>query len=140
MEEKIDGLVTLISSISQQEEMGEVGGPTDVTLSSQYANLSIHRDVIAKGILTTEEASQLLTDFVAASAEFPIVLLPFGTNVEYLRLERPCLLLAILTACARDCLQTRLELEFRKSLAENLILKAEKNLDLLQSLLVFLSW
>lgn len=96
--------------------------------------------MIAKGFLAVDKASQLLADFVAASAEFPLVLLPFQASLDYLRLERPCLLLAILTACAKDHLQTRLEVEFRKMLAERAILIAEKNLDLLQGLLVFLTW
>lgn len=140
MEEKIDGLLTLISSTPIQAKAREAGRPTHVTISSHNTNRSIYQDVIVKGIITAEEARQLLTDFVTASAEFPLVLLSSRTNLEYLRVERPCLLLAILTACARDRLQTRLEQEFRNVLAERLIVNAQKNVDLLQSLLVFLGW
>ncbi|TFA99932.1 hypothetical protein CCMA1212_008354 [Trichoderma ghanense] len=140
VEEKIDGLLTLISSTPIQAKAREAGRPTHVTISSHNTNRSIYQDVIVKGIITAEEARQLLTDFVTASAEFPLVLLSSRTNLEYLRVERPCLLLAILTACARDRLQTRLEQEFRNVLAERLIVNAQKNVDLLQSLLVFLGW
>jgi hypothetical protein len=96
--------------------------------------------VISKGFLATEEANQLIADFNVTSAEFPLIVLPFQVDLECLRRERPCLLLAILTACARDHLQTQLEVEFRKMLADRVILKAEKNMDLLQGLLVFLTW
>lgn len=101
---------------------------------------NIHQDVISKGLLDADEANQLLADFNVVSAEFPLIVLPFGPDLECLRWERPCLLLAALTACARDHLQTQLEAEFRKMLADRVILRAEKSIDLLQGLLVFLTW
>lgn len=96
--------------------------------------------MISKGLLAADEANQMLADFIATSAEFPLIVLPFQADLECLRWERPCLLLAIFTACARDHLQTRLEVEFRKMLADRVMLGAEKNIDLLQGLLVFLTW
>ncbi|KAL7941261.1 hypothetical protein V8C42DRAFT_335230 [Trichoderma barbatum] len=150
VEEKIDGLVTLISSMSEKTELREVGYPTNV-----YSNATLapdtapectmlwptsHQDVITKGLVPADKARQFLADFVVASAEFPLILLPSDTNLDHLRLERPCLLLAILTACSRDHLQIRLEIEFRRMLAERVIINAEKNLDILQGLLVFLTW
>ncbi|KAL7907599.1 hypothetical protein GGI35DRAFT_454456 [Trichoderma velutinum] len=150
VEEKIDGLVTLISSISAKSEPREVHSLTNIDSGTALAASSspectalssnIRQDVVAKGFLTTDEAKQLLADFAAASAEFSIVMLPFQAGLDYLRLERPCLFLAILTACARDHLQIRLEIEFRKMLADRVIMHAEKNLDLLQGLLVYLTW
>ncbi|KAL7786491.1 hypothetical protein V8C43DRAFT_289968 [Trichoderma afarasin] len=149
VEEKIDGLVTLISSISAKSAAREVQSPTNVDSASLVASSSTdcttlspttRQDVVAKGFLTTDEAKQLLDDFAAASEEFSPVLLPPEASLDYLRLERPCLLLAILTACARDHLQIRLEIEFRKMLADRVIVNAEKNLDLLQGLLVYLTW
>lgn len=102
--------------------------------------LNLHQDAISKGFLDVDEANQLLANFVVTSAEFPLIVLPFEAGLECLRWERPCLLLAVLTACARDHLQTQLEVEFRKMLADRVILRAEKNIDLLQGLLVFLTW
>ncbi|QYT06372.1 Zn(2)-C6 fungal-type domain-containing protein [Trichoderma simmonsii] len=150
VEEKIDGLVTLISSISAKSAAREVPSPTNVdsttplvaSSSPECTTLSptTRQDVVAKGFLTTDEAKQLLADFAAASGEFSPVLVPPEASLDYLRLERPCLLLAILAACARDHLQARLEIEFRKMLADRVIVNAEKNLDLLQGLLVYLTW
>ncbi|KAL6799301.1 hypothetical protein GGI42DRAFT_327356 [Trichoderma sp. SZMC 28013] len=150
VEEKIDGLVTLISSISAKSAARDFQSPQNVDSatslvasgSPECTTLSptTRQDVVAKGFLTTDEAKQLLADFAAASEEFSPVLLPSEASLDYLRLERPCLLLGILTACARDHLQTRLEIEFRKMLADRVIVNAEKNLDLLQGLLVYLTW
>ncbi|KAL7952435.1 hypothetical protein V8C34DRAFT_299339 [Trichoderma compactum] len=150
VEEKIDGLVTLISSISSKSAARDFPSPPNAdSATSQVASSSpecttlsptTRQDVITKGLLTTDEAKQLLADFAAASAEFSPILLPFEASLDYLRVERPCLLLAILTACARDHLQTRLEIEFRKMLADRVIVNAEKSLDLLQGLLVYLTW
>ncbi|KAL5084792.1 hypothetical protein Trisim1_011461 [Trichoderma cf. simile WF8] len=147
VEEKIDGLVTLISSISAKSAAREVQSATNADSATSLAastcttlSPTARQDVVAKGILTTDEAKQLLADFAAASEEFSPVLLPPEASLDYLRLERPCLFLAILTACARDHLQARLEVEFRKMLADRVIVNAEKNLDLLQGLLVYLTW
>ncbi|KKP03827.1 hypothetical protein THAR02_04098 [Trichoderma harzianum] len=150
VEEKIDGLVTLIASISAKSAATGVQSPTNIdSATSLVASSSpectilsptARQDVVAKGFLTTDEAKQLLADFAAVSEEFSPVLLPPEASLDYLRLERPCLLLAILAACARDHLQARLEIEFRKMLADRVIMNAEKNLDLLQGLLVYLTW
>ncbi|KAL6889991.1 hypothetical protein GGI43DRAFT_416166 [Trichoderma evansii] len=149
VEEKIEGLVTLISSMTEKTESSKgLGSSTNIdsatTVDTELdltASLpDIYQDVISKGFLATNEASQLLADFIAASAEFPIIVLPFQADLEYLRWQRPCLLLAIFTACARDHLQIQLEREFRKMLADRAIFNAEKNIDILQGLLVFLTW
>lgn len=99
-----------------------------------------YQDVISMGFLATDEANQLLANFIAGSAEFPFIVLPFQADLEYLRWQRPCLLLAILTAFARDHLQIQLEVEFRKMLADKATFNAEKNIDILQGILVFLTW
>jgi hypothetical protein len=143
--------VTLISSISEKTELNkELKGSTDINSGSAVKQnteldfatdlVNVHQDVISKGFLGADEANQLLADFVVTSAEFPLIVLPFHADLESLRWERPCLLLAILTACARDHLQTQLEVEFRKMLADRVVLRAEKGIDLLQGLLVFLTW
>ncbi|KAL6691369.1 hypothetical protein J3F84DRAFT_397686 [Trichoderma pleuroticola] len=128
VEEKIDGLVTLISSISAKSGAREVQSPTNVdpatplvaSSSPECTTLSpnTRQDVVAKGFLTTDEAKQLLAVFAIASEEFSPVLLPLEAGLNYLRLE----------------------MEFRKMLADRVIVNAEKNLDLLQGLLVFLTW
>lgn len=123
---------TNLSSGSAVKENSELDFATDL--------VNVHPDVISMGFLDADEANQLLADFFVTSAEFPLIVLPFHADLECMRWERPCLLLAILTACARDHLQSQLEIEFRKMLADRVILNAEKNMDLLQGLLVFLTW
>ncbi|KAL7919992.1 hypothetical protein ACQKWADRAFT_299840 [Trichoderma austrokoningii] len=141
VEEKIEGLVTLISSISEKGESNKELRSSGSTEQVSAALLpDVYQDVFSKGFLATDEANQLLASFTATSAEFPLIILPFQADLEYLRWKRPCLLLGILTACARDHLQTKLEAEFRKTLADRVILNVEKSLDLLQGLLVFLTW
>ncbi|KAL7931395.1 hypothetical protein V8C35DRAFT_329660 [Trichoderma chlorosporum] len=138
VEEKINGLATLISSISERAASRGVQYSTneDSTMNNTSIStptytflwLSPLEDVITKKFLAVDEAKQLLLDFSAVSAEFPIVPLPFEGSLD------------LLTVCATDHLQTRLEMEFRKMLAERVIIKVEKDLDLLQGLLVFLTW
>lgn len=151
VEEKIEGLVALISSISEKSESSkELRSSTNVdpaTTVRESTELGLaaplpedYQDVISKGFLAADEANQLLADFTAVSAEFPLIVLPFQVGLGYLRWQRPCLFLAILTACSRDDLQMKLEMEFRKMLADRVIFNAEKNIDLLQGLLVFLTW
>lgn len=63
-------------------------------------------------------------------------------NVEFLRRERPFLSLSILTfeMQTKPQMQKALELELRLSLSKQVVVEMEKNLDILQGLLVYLVW
>jgi hypothetical protein len=100
----------------------------------------IYQDVIAKGFLAVDEAARLLTDFKIVSQQFPIVLFHSQITLDFLRRERPCFLLSMLTVCAKDRLQVQLELEFRKTLAERLMINGEKSIDLLHGILTYIAW
>lgn len=151
MEEKIDGLVALISSASNKENPSRVTGyPPALALEKNlFHNVDTvsvplspyaYQDVIAKGFLAVDEAAHLLTDFKIVSQQFPLVLLHSQTTLDFLRRERPCFLLSMLTVCARGHLQMQLETEFRKVLAERVMINGEKSIDLLQGILIYIAW
>lgn len=72
---------------------------------------------------------------------FPFVPMPTDCSCQDLVLQRPMLMLAVLTVSSHDSapLKTRLSREFRKVVMIK-VMNGEKNLDLLQSLLVFIAW
>lgn len=63
-------------------------------------------------------------------------------TLDSLRREKPFLLLSILSSAAssNEKLQSQLELELRESLSRRVIVHGEKSLDLLQGVLVYLTW
>jgi hypothetical protein len=87
-------------------------------------------------------AGVLLNEFKAMSQNFPYLIIPPGTSVNMMRRDSPMLLLAIF-ACAswRDReLQMILEKMYLRVLAGRMVVEAEQSLDMLQGLLVHLSW
>jgi hypothetical protein len=74
--------------------------------------------------------------------QFPFVIIPPTTDLATLRQESPFLLLCILTACLEHNLplQDSLELIVRKEIASRVIVGIERNMDLLQGLLVHIAW
>ena len=74
--------------------------------------------------------------------EFPFVLLSSDETSASLRQEKPFLFMSVVaaTSYADPQLQRRLAREIQKQIASRMIIKNEKNLDLLQGLLVCLAW
>jgi hypothetical protein len=74
--------------------------------------------------------------------QFPFVIIPPTTDLATLRQESPFLLLCILTACLdhNPPLQDSLELIVRKEIASRVVVGIERNMDLLQGLLVHIAW
>lgn len=101
-----------------------------------------YRDVIDQGILDLRYALVLLNEFIAMSQNFPYVIIPQSASVHTLRRDSPMLLLAICASAAwRDReLQSTLEKAYLNVLAARMVVDAEQSLDMLQSLLVHLSW
>lgn len=98
-------------------------------------------DVIDRKIIGEERAQLLLSEYTTnAEQQFPFVLFPPFVALGYMRRERPFVLLAILTVGAEAPLQARLALEFRKDLAQAMIVESKNSLDLLQGLLIFCTW
>lgn len=74
--------------------------------------------------------------------QFPFVVIPEETDVADLRRRSPFLLLCILTASLEHHpeLQSTLENLVRKEVAQRMIVDIERNMDLLQGLLVHIAW
>lgn len=84
----------------------------------------------------------LLDRFRKMSSYFPFVLLPDGSTVSSMAEDRPFLLLAAVTSASSKYphLQNSLAEEFKETLSSRVIMAGERDLDLLQGLLVHLAW
>ncbi len=89
-----------------------------------------------------DEVDQILRQYSAEMVpQFPFVPLPEGSSRELCG-NHPLLLRTVLWACrptGSDFL-TAFELWFREQLAVRTVVRMEKNLEILQALLVFLAW
>ncbi|CAG8948861.1 hypothetical protein HYFRA_00001984 [Hymenoscyphus fraxineus] len=100
-------------------------------------------DCISKGMISFESAEDSLKYFKTKSHTFPFVLYPDESmGLDWMRRERPFLLLAILTSAQgrNRRVQEVLEGELKAELGRRVIMVGEKSLDLLQGLLVYLAW
>ncbi len=90
--------------------------------------------------IDSELAQELLDKYLASSTHFPFILIPPGAGAEKLRRSQPLLVLAIMTITTEGQLQRRLEEDFLKRLAECVIVRGEKSLDIISSIVVYLAW
>jgi hypothetical protein len=92
---------------------------------------------------TLEEAEILLTAFrTEMVAHFPFVVVPPEMTAQGLCNEKPFLFMSIMTAASyRNMARQRaLGEEVMKYISAHILLRGEKSLELLQGILVFLSW
>ncbi|PYI03937.1 hypothetical protein BO78DRAFT_321610 [Aspergillus sclerotiicarbonarius CBS 121057] len=95
------------------------------------------------GLVGFREADQLLDKFrTQKMPQFPFVMVAADMDIESLRQRSPFLLLCIVTVCMehKPLLQHKLEALVRETAATRLIVKSERNLDLLLGLLVHCAW
>lgn len=93
--------------------------------------------------LSPENAASLFEVFCQELAPlFPFVMLPPTTTERQLFQERPMLHMAIMAvACQSDLeLQVTLARTFREEISRAIFVSGEKNLVMLQAILVFLAW
>lgn len=111
-------------------------------LSSPWLKFDEPQDVIGKGIITYNKAEALLRDYGTHAPNFPFVVFSPTVSLDSLRHEKPFLLLSILTVAStsNQALQDLLEAELRETLGRKVIFNGEKSLDLLQGLLIYLTW
>jgi hypothetical protein len=176
MEEKLDGLMTLLSKqmdtekqpstqplpypspagsglpaiIEHWDPLGDLDHDissshgTDQAFSSfnSYSSLECPKDVISQGIIGFQQAEEYVQIFKSKSSAFPFVVIPSHMSVDRLRREKPFFLLSILTTASdtNEKLQDKLELELRETLGRMIIVNGEISLDLLQGILVYLTW
>ena len=96
--------------------------------------------MVTRGLISAEAADQLLHTYGATTPVLPFMILPPNVSLDYMRQERPCLLHAILVGSAQDQLQKRLESDFRKTIAEQVIINSEKSLDMIQGIMIYIAW
>ena len=113
--------------------------PGQLEISSEQGQ---YVDVLGKGILTREYADALVEEFRIMSKMFPYVIIPEGNVVIKFRRNSPMLLLSILMVASwRDrTLQISLEQEYLQRLGVLMVAEGEQTLELLQSLLIHLTW
>jgi hypothetical protein len=105
-----------------------------------YFNFDDIQYVISRGIVSFEKAEESLRLFQSNTRFFPFVIVPPETSLDSLRRNKPFLLLSILTFGARKDWKLQKSLELRELVSENIMVNGKKSLDLLQSVLVYLSW
>ena len=132
--------------------------PTNSVLDEQLPNLPVltPSSIDSQGTLSDSPASNLrdtvepspfeaekcLTTFrTHKSRYFPVVYIPPTTTANQLRQERPFLWLCIMTVATGSTSQHQiLGSKVRATLAQEMVLKSEQNIDLLLGLLVYIGW
>jgi hypothetical protein len=101
-----------------------------------------HSRTVKSPKLTMQRASMLLSQFHRMSPSFPFISVPQNITVQKMSVERPFLLLAILTVASMSDfgLHCMLNERFRMVLSAKVVIQGEKSLDYLQGLVVYLAW
>jgi hypothetical protein len=99
-------------------------------------------DVIDRGILSIEDAEQLVAYYIHELASFfPLVVLPPTTTAASLRLSKPVLFLSVLAATSISIdagLAAVLNREMVRLYSERFFIEGEKSLELVQALLLMI--
>ncbi|CAG8925732.1 unnamed protein product [Penicillium salamii] len=99
-------------------------------------------DVIDRGILSIEDAEQLVAYYIHELASFfPLVVLPHTTTAASLRATKPVLFLSVIAATAISVdagLATVLNREMVRLYSERFFIEGEKSLELVQALLLMI--
>ncbi|KAI9681082.1 MAG: hypothetical protein M1822_007156 [Bathelium mastoideum] len=114
---------------------------TDDCLTSSYSAVSsdVH-DLGPESSLL--EAEEYLTHFQTYKLKyFPIIYLPSTTTAQQLRQERPFLWLCLTAVSSKSISQQQvLGKKIRQTIAQEVVVQSERNIDLLLGLLVFIGW
>lgn len=99
-------------------------------------------DVVDRGIISLEDADQLVAFFIHELAPFfPLVILPANTTAAQLRQSKPTLFLSVLAAASISVdagLAEVLNREMVRVYAERFFIEGEKSLELVQALLLMI--
>lgn len=100
------------------------------------------KDDLIDSLLASGKADVLLRDYKEMSDSFPFVPLSSEMTAYQLHADSPMLFLAIITAASwkEHKRQMSLDAIFRQELANRTIIRPRRNLGLVQSVLVYLSW
>ena len=97
---------------------------------------------ITKDLMDLNEANRIIHNFQDMKIFFPFVVIPDNATAKTMAQNSPFLLLAILVVASSHAsdLHRKLDAEFCKLLGLKVVTNGEKNLDLLQGLLVYIAW
>ena len=146
-----DGLNTDLASVTRQpnqcsrdEDLTINPCPTHEPLASTSGAESSFPDVIDRGLVSMEEAEVLVSRYVHdLSPHFPAVVFASGMTAAGLRQAKPALFLAVIAAAAGSSsavLNRTLREEFQHLYADRVIIRGQKSLELVQSILVTAIW
>ena len=120
---------------------GNDGEFDDQSSSSSLDSVAIEA-LLDRGILSVDECDLCLASFREMNSYFPFVIISPRATVPSMVRESPFLLLAVLATAslANKSLQITLDKEFRAALSQEVIVRGEKSLNILQGLLVYIAW
>lgn len=132
LEDKLDDLVSLLRT--QQTTAGsnfQNTTPRSMSTSPQESNPEDNS-------LTDDELSYFRTRHLPL---YPLIYLPASLSAARLSTSKPLLALALKTICNKGrTYQTELSKQLRTTIALRMMVEGEKSLDLLQSILVVMTW
>lgn len=127
---------------AESEGQNEMQTEDEIMLQAQVSTKGELRDGFINGIVGIVEAENLLHEFRTMIDFFPFITITPTTTAQELSSEKPLLLLAALMTASYSNrpLQSALEQWYKQDLASKVIVSAQKSLDALQSILVYLAW
>lgn len=127
---------------AESEGQNERRTEDEVTLQAQIPPKGELSDGFANGIVGIVEAENILHEFRTMIEFFPFITLSPTITAQELSSQKPLLLLAALMTASYSnrLLQSALEQLYKNDLASRVIVHAQKSLDALQSILVYLAW
>ena len=130
----------LVSKVPR-DSGGQYGEPN---VQDTLHHLSLHDDVVDRGILSMVQATLLFTRYIDELMQhFPAVVLPEGSTAGQIRKAKPTLFLAIIAAASGSSnsnLNNRLNQEILQVYADRIAIKGEKSLELIQLMLITMIW
>ncbi|TVY15966.1 Transcriptional regulator WAR1 [Lachnellula arida] len=118
------------------------GHPFSIPSTTSFTIFDDLQDVIARGLVTLEKAEDSVQHFRNTASNSPFVIISPDTSIDYLRRQKPFLLLTVLAMATINNmkLQKLLDQEIRDTLGRRVFMSGEKSLDLLQGILIYLTW
>lgn len=128
-----------IHSFGESDEY--VQHPEGLFRPSKHREDPVKDDLIDR-LLASGEADALLHQYRQMSDSFPFVPLPANVSAQQLQRDKPMLFLAMITAASWSDHKRQMSLDaiYRQELANRTIIRPRRNLGLVQSVLVYLSW
>ncbi|GFF58000.1 hypothetical protein IFM51744_09403 [Aspergillus udagawae] len=131
------------SEVGEGPELSEDQNTTENILENPWDSSTAMDDAWVTDLgLSPVVLEHLLDKFRGMASYFPFVRLPYACTAASMAEDRPFLLLAaVAAASSKYChLQHALNRHFQESLSHRVVMAGEKDLDLLQGLLVHLAW